>query len=124
MPEAERLPTVLELLAEIDARNWAKIPHSVKRRLPGSVALNSAPSVWMRTESYSSHGFRYARFRWGKGSETWGYVHIAGGLCSTELVQARRSQIDQLIAAGASLDQILALLRGWENARSGRKPKT
>lgn len=112
--------SILDVIAEIDSR---LIPHSPEMSSALIAPINSAPSSWMRTEAYMSHGIRYARFRWGKGSESWGYVHIAGGSCSSELVQLRRRAVDQLIGSRASLDQILALLRIWENARAGRKKR-
>lgn len=122
----ERLPTVLEVLADIDRRAKAvsKIPQvpAAKNSASASAPRRSC-DLWMKTHLYSSHGIRYARFCWGKGSEVWGYIHIAGGSCTDVLVQERRAQIDRLIAAGADLSEILALLRSWENARAGRKPK-
>lgn len=87
----------------------------------GSARLSSDRRFWMTTHTYQSHGIRYARFCWGKGSETWGYVHIAGGGCSSQLVQSRRAAVDRLIGAGAELPEVLALLRSFENARPGRK---
>lgn len=76
----------------------------------------------MRTEAYTSGGTKYARFRWGKGRESWGYAHINGGASSTALVQRRKQAVDEAIASGQSLEQILDLLRSWEGAKRGRKP--
>lgn len=117
----EPLPTALEVLADIDRRaSAAKIPQvlAVKNSASPSAARRS---LWMKTHLYSSHGCRYARFCWGKGSEVWGYVHIVGGSCTDVLVQNRRAEVDRLIAAGAALSVILSLLRSWDNARAGRK---
>lgn len=115
--EREDLPTVLEVLGEL-AKNSAlpktgrleKIPHSRK------------PTYWKRTEIYTSHQIKYVRFRWGKGRESWGYLHISGGCCTNPVVQQRRKAVDEAIAAGQSLEAIKKLIASWDNAKPGRKP--
>jgi hypothetical protein len=78
---------------------------------------------WQRTEVYSSGGTAYARYRWGKGSESFGYVHIAGGAAAHPAVLARRAQVDEAISGGRSLLEILDLLRSFGEAQRGRKPR-
>jgi hypothetical protein len=84
--------------------------------------LINSRRFWMRTHLYESHRIRYTRFCWGKGSEVWGYVHISGGDCTNPVVQPRKMAVDELITAGGTLAEVLALLRSFENAKAGRKP--
>lgn len=109
-PPEERID-ILTYLQNSAPAKVQTIPHS----------LRTARSHWQRTEVYTSHGCRYVRYRWGKGSESWGYLHISGGAANTELVHSRKSHIDQLIMGGASLDEIKRTIAGWENAKAGRK---
>jgi hypothetical protein len=119
MPESqpERLPTVLEVLAEWKSQPppLPQIPHSPKK-------AKSQPHLWLRTEIYSSHREKHFRFRWGQGKETFGYLHINGGAASTNLVQSRKRQVDEAIASGADLKTIFDLIRQWQSAPVGRKP--
>lgn len=96
-----------------------ELPLFQQKTIPHS--LQPPPSLWMRTEIYSSHGGHYCRFRWGKGRENWGYVHINGGNASTELVQGRRRLVDEAIARNDDLLEILQLLQQFPAERAGRK---
>lgn len=112
MTESEPRLDVMTYLAQTAPEPKPDIPHSP----------TVSRSHWQRTEIYSSHGCRYCRFRWGKGSETWGYLHISGGDANTPLVQQRQQTIDEMIRAGASLEEIKRTIAGWSNAKPGRKP--
>lgn len=124
------LPTALDVLAEIDCRiARSKIPHSVQAEAdyppmpPARLSQCAELKSWSKVESYESHRIKYFRFRWGKGSETWGYVHIAGGDCSNPVVQQRADEVRSLIAVDAPLPEIFDRLRSFSNARAGRKSK-
>lgn len=79
-------------------------------------------SCWMRTGAYQSGGKRYARFYWGKGHQTMGWMQICGGAVTVPVVQERQKEINQLIAAEKPLTLIQATLRQYSKAKSGPKP--
>lgn len=124
----EDLPTVLEVLAEWKPhpKNSALPPalqHSGRSSHPDSKESHNQPhpdsknsalprNLWMRTELYSSHQIKYVRFRWGKGRQTFGYLHISGGDCTNPLVQQRQALVDRLIREQASIDQIKKTIAG------------
>lgn len=100
----------------------SNISHSPAMPASAKIPLEPAPTrQWQRTEMYQSGGTRYARYRWGRGSESFGYVHIAGGAAEHPIVLARRRQVDEAIVAGRSLLEILLILRGFSEAKRGRK---
>lgn len=78
---------------------------------------------WHKTEIYTSHGVKYARYRWGNKGTTWGYIHINGGAAADRVVRDRRAVIDRAIAAGAELVEIQQLIAGFAAARAGRKSR-
>jgi predicted GIY-YIG superfamily endonuclease len=77
--------------------------------------------MWQRTEIYTSHQIKYVRYRWGKGRENWGYLHIPGGDAQSELVKQRRSLVDAAIASGLSVEEIKKMMLPWAAAAVGRK---
>lgn len=87
-----------------------------------SPKFTKGAKFWMRVETYTSSGETYARFRWGKGRDTFGYAHINGGAADTELVQSRQKEVKAAIERGDDREQIMNLVRSWEGAKRGRKP--
>lgn len=87
----------------------------------GTTAKPAKKRLWMRTGIYKSGGSQYCRFYWGKGHETFGFVHISGGSADSEAVKARRAAIDRMIADGAPLQAIFDRLRSFPNEQAGRK---
>lgn len=104
----------------------AQISHSapdfIDPLISHSPKSKGGAKFWRRVETYTSSGETYARFRWGKGRDTFGYAHINGGAIDTELVQSRQKTVKVAIERGDNLLQILDLVRSWEGAKRGRKP--
>lgn len=73
----------------------------------------------MNTYSYSQRTRTYYQFKYGVGHETFATVHISGGQV---LAAKHRLIIDEAIASGATLTEIMGLLRSFPNAKPGRKP--
>lgn len=70
-------------------------------------------AFWMALYSYPSHGYRYWRLQWGRGSSIEGYRHIPGGAAGNPIVSRRLDELRLEMARGRSLIHLQSIIQSW-----------
>lgn len=77
---------------------------------------------WMVVQPYPSHRKRYYRLMWGYGRRVYGCCHINGGNVNNPVAQRRKLAVEEAIAQGKELDEVIRIVAGFKRARPGPKP--
>ena len=79
---------------------------------------------WQKVYFYPSKGQMYYCYMWGCGHSVFGKVHISGGAVGTPVADGRAATVKEAIKYGASIDEVLTIIRGMSNAKPGHKSKS
>lgn len=78
------------------------------------------PAMWTGVydvrKNNGTRRFHYYRFYWMEGDRT-SHIHIPGGDINHPRVRDRVAQVEKLIQAGQSPDEICQLIRTWSDGR-------